>query len=100
MMHLMLKSARSGPSWKRQASPPEPSTSTWKLLSKPTPQETDYNTSMNNTMTYQELLEQLQSLTPEQLAQTVTIHAEDLIWPDKLRTDEEDGQLYFLATVC
>ena len=55
---------------------------------------------MNNTMTYQELLEQLQSLTPEQLAQTVTIHAEDLIWPDKLRTDEEGGQPYFLATVC
>lgn len=51
-------------------------------------------------MTYQDLLNQLLALTPDQLAQTVTIHAEDMIWPDKLRTDEEDGQLYFLATVC
>lgn len=52
-------------------------------------------------MTYQDLLNQLLALTPEQLSQTVTIHAEDMIWPDKLRVDEEDnGQLYFLATVC
>ena len=50
-------------------------------------------------MTYQDLLNQLLALTPDQLAQTVTIEAEDTIQPDRLRTDE-DGQLYFKATVC
>ena len=50
-------------------------------------------------MTYQDLLNQLLALTPEQLAQTVTIEAEDTIEPDRLRTGK-DGQLYFKATVC
>ena len=50
-------------------------------------------------MTYQELLDQLLALTPEQLAQTVTIEAEDTVWPDGLRTNK-DGQLFFKATVC
>lgn len=50
-------------------------------------------------MTYQDLLEVLQNLTPEQLSQTVTVEAEDTIQPDRLRTDK-DGQLYFKATVC
>lgn len=50
-------------------------------------------------MTYQDLLNQLLELTPEQLAQTVIIHAEDVVEPDKLRTDSL-GQLYFKATVC
>ena len=50
-------------------------------------------------MTYRDLLEVLQTLTSEQLAQTVTVEAEDTIQPDRLRVDE-DGQLYFLATVC
>jgi len=51
-------------------------------------------------MTYQDLLEVLQTLTPEQLQQTVTVEAEDTIQPDRLRTDEDTGVLYFKATVC
>ena len=50
-------------------------------------------------MTYQQLLDQLLALTPEQLAQTVTIYAEDIVEPEQLEVDE-NGQHYFVATVC